>query len=133
MGISLAALIKMSPCLYHVTYEDSLTRIRRVRRLECSAALMEAGGQRNLLWLRRTPWRSFVLMAKPIVLTDQGPINEKNIAFQAWWTLPSILSVEALNRRVFFGGGSEQGLLKSNQGHFGKYEGCRMIASPSFD
>src|SRR5437868_1540400 len=45
MGIALADLIGISPCLYHVTYEDGLGRIRRSRRLESAAALMDAGGQ----------------------------------------------------------------------------------------
>ena len=120
MGIRLADLIKMSPCLYHATYEDSLRRILRLRRLECSASLMEAGGQRNLLRLRRDAMAEFCVDGEPIVLTDQGPINEKNIAFQAGWTLPDL--IEALNQRVFFWRGTEQGLLKSNQGHFEKYE-----------
>ena len=54
MGICVVQLIEISPYLYHVTYEDSLRRIRKLQRLESAAALMEAGGKRNCL---RAPCR----------------------------------------------------------------------------
>lgn len=120
MGINLADLIAMSPCLYHVTYENSLSRIRRLRCLESAAALMNAGGQNSWLRRRRDSMLSFMAGEDPIVLTDQLPINDKNIAFQSGWMLPDL--IEALNQRVFFWRGSEEGLLRSNQGHFEKYE-----------
>jgi hypothetical protein len=127
MGIALADLIGMSPCLYHVTYEDGLGRIRRSRRLESAAALMDAGGQISWSRKRRDTMLRFLVDDDPIVLTDQLPINVKNIAFQDGWTLPDL--IESINRRVFFWRGSTAGLLRSNQGHFGKYEnaGHRLV------
>lgn len=120
MSIVLADLIGISPFLYHVTYEDSLDRIRRLRRLESAASLMEAGGQDEWLRKRRDSMLRFLIGDDQIVLTDQLPINEKNISLQEEWILDDL--IEALNRRVFFWRGSEKGLLRSNQGHFGKYE-----------
>jgi len=127
MGIVLADLCGISPYLYHVTYEDSLARIRRLRRLESADTLMTAGGQ--LDWLRRrrdSPLR-FMVDEDKIELTDQIPINEKNIAFQSGWTLPDL--IEALNRRVFFWRSHEAGLLRSNKGNSGKYgnDGRRLV------
>jgi hypothetical protein len=121
MGINLADLIHMSPCLYHVTYEDSLNRIRRLRCLESAAILMQAGGQLEWLRRRRDAMVRFFVDGDLVVLTDQRPINEKNIAFQDGWTLGDL--IESINRRVFFWRGGREGLLKSNQGHFGRYEG----------
>ncbi len=134
MGIDLAGLTKMSPYLYHVTFEASLARIQRSRRLESAAVLLKEGGQHHRLRVRRDSLVEFVVDGEPIVLTDQSPINPKNIAFQGGWSLPDL--VEALNGRVFFWRGGEDGLLRSNQGHFGKYEnaGHRLVfIRSSFD
>ena len=127
MGIDLAGLTKISPYLYHVTYEASLGRIRSSRRLESAAVLLAEGGQSHRLRMRRDSLVEFVVDGEPIVLTDQSPVNPKNIAFQGGWSLPDL--VEALNSRVFFWRGGLEGLLKANQKHFGKYKsaGHRMI------
>lgn len=127
MGIELAKLTALSPYLYHVTYQSSVSRIRRLRRLESADALLKAGGQLEWLRKRRGSMIRFVVDGESIVLTDQLPINEKKIAFQEGWTLPDL--IEAINRRVFFWRGSDAGLLRSNQGHFGKYEnaGNQMV------
>ena len=127
MGFELASLSALSPYLYHVTYSSSLPRIRRQRRLECAATLLEKGNQH--VWLRqhRDKMLRFDVDSDQITLTDQLPINEKNIAFQDGWTLPNL--IESINRRVFFWRGSYAGLLRSNQGQFGKYEraGHQMV------
>jgi len=81
---------------------------------------MKAGGQLNWLRKRRKSMLPFSIDNESIVLTDQHPINEKNIAFQENWTLPDL--IEAINQRVFFWRGDESGLLKSNQGHFKKHQ-----------
>lgn len=127
MGIILSDLMELSPFLYHVTYESSLSRIRKLRSLESAAALMKAGGQSSWLRKRRDSMLRVMVNEDPIVLTDQIPINEKNIAFQSGWTLPDL--IEAINQRVFFWRGDAEGLLRSNQGHFGKYEdaGHRLV------
>lgn len=127
MGINLSELTQTSPCLYHVTYEDSLSRIRRLRRLECAATLMKAGGQLEWLRKRRETMLAFTVNGDRVVLTDQAPINAKNIAFQDGWELPDL--IEAINRRVFFWRGPECGLLSKNKGHFKKYdkEGCQLV------
>lgn len=127
MGIDLTGLMKLSPYLYHVTFESSLGRIRKSRRLESAAVLLDAGGQHHRLRMRRDSLVEFVVDGEPIVLTDQSPINPKNIAFQGGWSLPDL--VEALNSRVFFWRGGPEGLLKANQKHFGKYEkvGHRLV------
>ncbi len=127
MGITLDSLTEMSPFLYHVTYEVALERIRRLRQLESAAALMEAGNQLCGLRKRRDSMVELMVGGDTIVLTDQRPINEKNIAFQDGWVLSDL--IEALNRRVFFWRGSNEGLLRSNQGHFKKFEkaGHRLV------
>jgi hypothetical protein len=120
MAINLADLIDISPYLYHVTYSTSLARIKRYRRLDSAARLMEAGGRGSLLRQRRTTLVQFSVDGESIILTDQLPIIEANIAFQEGWTLPDL--IEAINRRVFFWRGPATGLLKKDQGHFGTYE-----------
>jgi hypothetical protein len=120
-GIDLNKLTRISPFLYHVTHQSSLNRIRRLRRLQSAAALMEAGATNTWLRTRRDSPLEFSIDGDPIVLTDQIPINERNIAFQDGWTLPDL--IEAINQRVFFWRGGTAGLLKSNQGHFRKYNG----------
>ena len=127
MGICVDHLIEISPYLYHVTYEDSLRRIRKLQRLESAAALMEAGGKRNWLRLRRADSVNFLVDGDPILLTDQRPIIEKNIAFQNGWTLSDL--IEAINRRVFFWRGMKEGLLRSNQGHFEKFKNAGIAWS----
>ena len=74
-GNDVAKLVVLSPCLFHVTYENSLNRIRRVRRLESAAVLMELGGQLDWLRKRRDSMLRFSVDGDPIVLTDQLPIN----------------------------------------------------------
>jgi hypothetical protein len=124
MPIDIAKLIRMSPCLYHVTYSSSLDRIKRLRRLECAARLMIAGGRQDLLRKRREKMEEFSVDGDMIRLTDQQPIVEANILFQDGWTLPDL--IEAINRRVFFWRGRPSGLLKKDQGHFGKYNAAGL-------
>jgi len=62
----------------------------------------------------------FSVEGDDIVLTDQKPIIEANIAFQGGWTMADL--IEAINRRVFFWRGRDAGLLSKDQGHHGKYE-----------
>ena len=100
MPISLDQLTRLSPFLYHVTYETSVNRIRRLRQLHSAATLMQAGDQLQWLRRRRDEMVTFRMNGDIITLTDQLPIKERNIAFQGRWTLPDL--IEAINRRVFF-------------------------------
>lgn len=120
MGIDLTSLVRASPFLYHVTYEASLGRIRRLKRLDSAANLMEAGNKLEWLRMRRDDKLTFEVDGDLITLTDQRPLIEKNIEFQEGWTLADL--VEALNRRVFCWRGPLEGLLSANRGHFLKYD-----------
>ena len=120
MPIFLKDLFAEWPYLYHVTYSSSLDRIKRHRRLDSAACLMDAGGRNSLLRQRRKTMASFTVEGDVVVLTDQKPIIEANIVFQDGWTLADL--IEAINRRVFFWRGSAAGLLKKDQGHFAKYD-----------
>jgi hypothetical protein len=120
VAINPDALIDKSPCLYHVTYSESVKRIKEFRRRESAAVLMTAGQRSHLLRQRREHLESFWLGAFRIVLTDQRPIIAANICFQDGWTIADL--IEAINRRVFFWRGSEAGLLKRDRPHFIKYD-----------
>lgn len=119
MAINLNALMGYSPCLYHVTFQESLDRVRKGGRLESAATLMKAGGQCRLLRSRRDKIETFRVESDTIRLTDQGPLNQNCMCFQGGWTLADL--VEAINQRVFFWRGTREGLLRSNQGHSEKY------------
>lgn len=127
MAVNLNNLIETTPYLLHLTYEPPLVRIRRMNRLESAARLMELGGQLHLLRQRRDKMLSFRIGDDEITLTDQRPLNEKNIKFLDGWVLEDL--VEAVNRRVFFWRGNDNGLLKDDQGQFGRYkrEGKKLV------
>jgi len=62
---------------------------------------------------------SFSVEGDPVLLTDQRPVIEANIAFQEGWLLADL--IEAINRRVFFWRGTAANLLKKDRKHFRKY------------
>ena len=119
MTVEIAELIAKSPYLYHVTYRNSLDRIRRLQMLESAASLMEQAGQLDSLRSRRDEMKPIVIGTDTICLTDQGPIIEANISFEGNWTLADL--IEAINRRVFFWRGLETGLLRADTGQSEKY------------
>lgn len=114
MSVEIADLYAKSPYLYHVTYRNSLDRIRRLQTLESAASLMEQAGQLDWLRCRRTKMKQLVIGSDEIILTDQNPIKEANISFHSGWTLADL--IESINRRVFFWRGSDDGLLKEDLG-----------------
>ena len=120
MPIALPNLMATSPYLYHLTYAPNLERIRRLRILQSTSIMLQAGNMPNQLNQRRTEILELQIGNDNIVITDQHPINENNIQFENNWTLADL--VQAINNRVFFWRGKSNGLLRCNQKHFERYQ-----------
>lgn len=121
MGIDIKNFARHSPYLFHLTYEQSLQRIHRVNKLESTGRLLELAGQSHMIRVKREKPLPLQIGDDRLELTDQTPLNEKNIRFEDGWGVADL--VESVNKRVFFWRGGEAGLLKADQGQFNRYTG----------
>lgn len=119
MAIDEEQLVRFTPFLFHLTYEQSLDRIRRLNALESASHLLELASRTDKLRDKRDEPLPLVIDDDSVLLTDQTPLNENNIKFEDGWTLGDL--VEAINRRVFFWRGKENGLLSADRGQFDRY------------
>ena len=106
------------PWVYHLTAGANIARIDRMRRLDCAARIMNAGGSSSLV--RRRRQESLVVQVGPedVHVRDQKPLHRKNMclldcSFEEW--------VAHLNSFVFFWPGWAGGPIDSGLRHFGRY------------
>lgn len=131
MGFDLTRFAEARPRLYHLTARANLDGILRTGRLEAARVLMERAGDMSMLRQRRREHYRLRVDGREVVLRDQKPLHRGNIAFEGGFGFEDV--VEALNRRVFFWPGDEEGPIDYGRRHFGRYGGedCVVLVVPT--
>lgn len=121
----LSELVKLRPWCYHLTSRENLERIRKGRELWSSEELLRAAGRESFVSERRTgSWRVEV-GADTVILRDQAPLYQGNIAFAEGWEFTDV--VKLLNSFVFFWPGTDKGPIPYGQRHFQRYRSERPV------
>ena len=112
------------PWVYHLTAGANIARISRMRRLDCAARIMEAGGSSRLVRRRREASLVVKVRAEDVHVRDQRPLHRKNMclldcSFEEW--------VAQLNSFVFFWPGWACGPIDAGLRHFGRYVSERPV------
>ena len=120
------------PWVYHLTAFANVTRIRRMGRLQCAAAIMRAGNCSRFVRRRREGSLVVRVDAENVHVRDQGPLLRNNMwlhgcSFEDW--------VAQLNGLVFFWPGRASGPTGPGQRHFDRYASERpaVIRIPTAD
>lgn len=124
---ALAEFIALRPCLYHVTARSNVEEIGRRRVIDSVAAIAEAAGVEHLIRTPRRQSHTVTLGGRSVVVRDQKPLHERNIAFEGGWMMADLL--EALAERVFFWPGRRDGPIRHGRNHVKRYqrEGAAML------
>lgn len=124
---ALAEFIALRPCLYHVTARSNVEEIGRRRVIDSVAAIAEAAGVEHLIRKPRRQSHTVTLDGRSVVVRDQKPLHEGNIAFEGGWTMADLL--EALAERVFFWPGRRDDPIRHGRNHVKRYqrEGAAML------
>jgi hypothetical protein len=111
---------KIRAYLYHLTDRVNLDHIRESKLLFCAAELMKHSGRDDLLRKRRQNHERIEINGSGVSLRDQKPLLSGNIELTGGFTFEDF--VEALNARVFFWPGTDEGPIRSGENHFARYE-----------
>jgi hypothetical protein len=118
--LTIDALAKLRPYLYHLTATTNIPRIQEQRRLVSAATLFNEAGQPELITVRRPTHAQVVVQGAQVVIRDQAPLHAGNVALGSGWTFEDL--VAALNALVFFWPGNADGPIAYGQRHFARYE-----------
>jgi hypothetical protein len=113
MSFTLDDYARLRPYLYHVTARENLARLRRTRRLDPAATIIEQASRLDLKRSRRPEAIVVSLNGDFITLKDQRPLIAANVALKAPWQFGDF--VEYLNSHVFFWPGDALTPLVSGQ------------------
>lgn len=119
MSFSVDMFLARRPILLHITPQTNLAYIREARRLFSAGELYRQAGRRPPQE-RRLHRESLHIGRWPVSITDQRPLNERNIEFPANFGLRDFL-VE-LNRRVFFWAAPPAKTPRPAEGYFKRYQ-----------
>lgn len=115
---------RIRPLLYHLTARKNIERIRALRRIDSTTALLAAAaneeGVEEGAPIRRTATTPISIGLDQVLLRDQAPLYRRNIQFTDGWELEDL--VEETNRRVFFWSGWEHGPISYGVRHFKRYQ-----------
>lgn len=112
---------EIRPYLYHLTGQSNLHFIRMEGALFCTEELMYRAGRSGLLRTRRLNHEPIEINASRVTLRDQRPLCSGNIELRDGFLFADF--VEALNARVFFWPGKDDGPVPSGKNHFARYKG----------
>jgi hypothetical protein len=110
---------EVRPHLDHLTDESNLDRIRKEKVLSCAAGLMKRARCTDLLRTRRQGHEPIEVEGSTVLLRDQKPLLSGNMELTGGFTFEDF--VEALNARVFFWPGTDEGPILSGRNHFARY------------
>ncbi len=120
MVFCLQRFAELRPYVYHLTATDNLGRIRDLRRLDSAELLLNQADQSALLHQRRPSHHAITIDGDTVILRDQAPLHEGNMALEPGWTFPQVVAM--LNQRVFFWPGTASGPNDNGLRHHGRYE-----------
>ncbi len=118
-------LIRYRPWLYHLTSRENLTAIRKERRLESAARLLEAAERSGDIREKRPAHQVIEVRGKQRLLRDQQPLYAGNIEFEDSHKFEDVVAM--LNRYVFFWPGKEDGPSDYGVRHFQRYQSERPV------
>ena len=133
MPLNAAQLVELRPYLYHLTSNENAGRIADSKRLVCAEGLaLEYSGSISALSKKRCEHLRLSCEERgSVLIRDQAPLYEGNVAFEPSWQMSELLRL--LNSRVFFWPGNERGPIASGLNHFKRYavEGPVIIRCPT--
>lgn len=112
-------LIQLRPYLYHLTNRDNVEMIRNAKLLYSAASLMHQADDVAFLRRKRKEAISIRIGGRTFNIRDQQPLHAGNIQFQNGWSFEDV--IQALNERVFFWPGHEEGPNDYGERHFRRY------------
>jgi hypothetical protein len=105
--------------LYHLTAPSNLQRIRRAMKLVSAAKLMAMANSEDWLTRRRRGHLELAVDGIAVVIRDQDPLHEGNVALQGGWTFVDL--IRELNKLVFFWPGNRDGPVSYGIRHYERY------------
>lgn len=131
--LSVEAFASRRPYLYHLTASLNLSRIRRSRRLNSAAQLLDSAGRADFKRIRRRQHEVVNIDGEQIIIRDQAPLHRGNVALQPQWQFEDLIAL--LNCQVFFWPGGEDSPIAYGVRHFERYraEDTRIIRVPLLD
>ena len=120
MAFQVAEFLALRPFVYHVTDRANLPGLRSSLRMRCTADLLIAAGQADLLRERRKDCLALSVDGTTVVLKDQAPLIEANTRLTGGWDFGDF--VESQNRHVFFWPGTSDGPIGSGRRLLHHYE-----------
>lgn len=105
--------------LYHLTAPGNLQRIRRAMKLVSAAKLMAMADSEEWVTRRRRGHLELAIDGSPVIIRDQDPLHEGNVALQGGWTFSDL--IRELNKLVFFWPGNLDGPVSYGMRHFERY------------
>jgi hypothetical protein len=106
MTFLLSEFTRLRPFAYHVTSRDNLPALRSSRRLRTTESLLRQAGRIDLLRQRRAQYVALETPDGVVVLKDQGPLIEANIALAEGWDFGDFVAF--LNGFTFFWPGTDE-------------------------
>lgn len=119
MALSLPALVRRRPYLFHLTARENVVRIARDRVLQPAVNLMAIAQRLDLLETRRSGHLTLELDGDVVRLRDQAPLYANNMRLDGGWTFGQF--IRHLNSRVFFWPGWSSGPIDYGRRHFDRY------------
>jgi hypothetical protein len=112
---------RLRPFVYHLTARENLAHIRDQRRLDSSAALLAKAERTGEVRRKRHVMTPAHIGSATVLLRDQRPLHERNIAYAPGWRFEDVL--EDLNWRVFFWPGGAGGPIPHGRRYIERYLG----------
>lgn len=125
--LTVDALARLRPYLYHLTAARNIPRIQRTGRLNSAAELFEAARRPDLIRVRRRQHEVVLVDGEQVVIRDQTPLHRGNVGLQPDWEFEDL--IEMLNQQVFFWPGGPASPIAYGVRHFERYsaEDTRII------
>ena len=113
MSFTRDRFVEVRDYVYHNTSRANFPHIVSTMRLDSAALILDGFDRSREIYVRRVGKLSFA--TSPQSLQSQRPLIEKNIAFEAGWTMANLL--ERLNTLVFFWPGKERDPIQKGLDH----------------
>lgn len=120
MAVDINRFVQLRPFLYHVTAQENLAALCQQRVMSPAAELMRRAQRPDLVRWRRPDSVVLDLQGQKVVIKDQRPLVEANLALEGSWELGDF--VEYLNHLVFFWPGRADGPISNGKRLLSRYE-----------
>ena len=126
MSDFLSAFCRLRPFAFHLTALSNVDTIRSTGYLYSAQHILTASGQEQWLGIKRSAPLGVKLEGSQVLLRDQKPLHERNIAFCRGMNFEAF--IRSLNAKVFFWPGDADGPIRCGRSHYERYrEECPTI------